>query len=773
MTDQPLAHAAPTYTNGQEASLVLGRPGFTSNTADASQNKVHDPLRIAVGSVDYLPVADPSNHQIFFFASPNIPPTISSLSDQTVAAGQTAGPFAFTIDDPDNPADLTLSASSSDESIVPAASIAFAGSGSDRSISVTPAGGISGSATITITVSDGLANADTSFALTVRQAPDFGSDVLAAGSYSSTYSQSLAVNSGDTPISYSLAGDLPAGLSFDTDTAILSGTPTATGSFSLTVTADNDVGQDSRNIALLINKATLNVTVDDAGRSYGEDNPPFSGTLSGLVNGDNITASYTTTAVINSPIGTYPIVPQFNDPGGRLANYDIITTSGTLTVTKKTLIITARDETRRIGEPDPAFVALYSGFIDGEDESVLDSTPQLSTTATIDSEEGDYAITVSGAAAANYEISHQAGTLTIVRRYIPTIIWQPADLVYGTSLSSAQLNATAEFNGIALTGRFIYTGTNNAPLDAGSGYVLEVKFMPSDITKYAQVTAQAQIDVTPAPLTVTVDAATKVYGAENPAFTGTISGTVKGDNITAGYSTPADAASIPGDYPIQVSLKDPQQRLANYDVTLADGTLSVTKAPLAVSANDQHIYVGQELPELTCTIQGLVNNDTIADALSGALATTAITASEPGEYAISQGDLAAEHYEIVFSPGTLRITARPQVSITELQAGRQRHPLVRGTAPAGMQVRVTLNPRTRLQTAADAAAFEVTADGDDTWEVDTSSATPVQGSLPKSGYPAGMSLSVMAEIIIDGNVASSSEQLLEMQSMVYLPFIGN
>ena len=59
----------------------------------------------------------------------------------------------------------------------------------------------------------------------------------------------------------------------------------------------------------------------------------FSGTITGLQNGDNITATYATTATVTSPVGTYPITPTLVDPGSKLTNYTVTSTNGTLTVT--------------------------------------------------------------------------------------------------------------------------------------------------------------------------------------------------------------------------------------------------------------------------------------------------------------------------------------------------------------------------------------------------------------------------------------------------------
>jgi hypothetical protein len=58
----------------------------------------------------------------------------------------------------------------------------------------------------------------------------------------------------------------------------------------------------------------------------------LTGQIVGIRNNDDITATYSTTATINSPVGTYPIVPALVDPSGKLPNYAVTANNGTLTV---------------------------------------------------------------------------------------------------------------------------------------------------------------------------------------------------------------------------------------------------------------------------------------------------------------------------------------------------------------------------------------------------------------------------------------------------------
>jgi hypothetical protein len=89
----------------------------------------------------------------------------------------------------------------------------------------------------------------------------------------------------------------------------------------------------STNGTLSVTAAALAVAANNASRSYGATNPAFNGTITGIQNGDNITATYTTTATMSSPAGTYPIVPALVDPSNKLPNYNVTTNNGTLTIT--------------------------------------------------------------------------------------------------------------------------------------------------------------------------------------------------------------------------------------------------------------------------------------------------------------------------------------------------------------------------------------------------------------------------------------------------------
>ena len=77
----------------------------------------------------------------------------------------------------------------------------------------------------------------------------------------------------------------------------------------------------------------LSVVANNKTKTQGSANPTLDGTLTGVVAGDSITATYSTTAVTASPVGTYPITPALVASAATLSNYTVTITNGTLTVT--------------------------------------------------------------------------------------------------------------------------------------------------------------------------------------------------------------------------------------------------------------------------------------------------------------------------------------------------------------------------------------------------------------------------------------------------------
>jgi hypothetical protein len=118
-------------------------------------------------TMDYVTI-----HGTLDASGDNTAPFMSDIEDITIPKGGNSGPLEFTIGDAETDADdLIVTASSSNTNLVPTANIVFDGSGSNRTVTITPNPTLLGSATILITVSDGELFGGDTFIVTVVPPP--------------------------------------------------------------------------------------------------------------------------------------------------------------------------------------------------------------------------------------------------------------------------------------------------------------------------------------------------------------------------------------------------------------------------------------------------------------------------------------------------------------------------------------------------------------------------------------------------------------------------
>jgi hypothetical protein len=169
----------------------------------------------------------------------------------------------------------------------------------------------------------------------------------------------------------------------------------------------------------------------------------------------------------------------------------------------------------------------------------------------------------------------------------PTINWQtPAAIVYGTPLSTAQLNATATFAGSAIAGTFTYNPPAGTVLHVGVNSLI-VSFVPADSVGFSSATASTTIIVNPAALNVTAENAARPFGFANPSLGATYSGFVNGDTFASAVTgtpvvtTTATTLSPVGTYPVVVT--QGTLAAANYVFNFVNGTLTIIKAATTAS----------------------------------------------------------------------------------------------------------------------------------------------------------------------------------------------
>ena len=123
------------------------------------------------------------------------------------------------------------------------------------------------------------------------------------------------------------------------------------------------------------------------------------------VPGSEYTVSYSN----NKNVGTATVTVKDKEGG----NFTV-SGSKTFTITKAPLTISANSFEIFEGDKIPEFTVKYDGFVNKETEAVLTAKPILSCNATASSKPGDYTISVGGSKAANYNITHKSGKLTII-----------------------------------------------------------------------------------------------------------------------------------------------------------------------------------------------------------------------------------------------------------------------------------------------------------------------------------------------------------------------
>ncbi|WP_305983281.1 beta strand repeat-containing protein, partial [Roseivirga thermotolerans] len=222
----------------------------------------------------------------------------------------------------------------------------------------------------------------------------------------------------------------------------------------------NNYSLSTVNGTLTIEKAILTATAEDKSKTYGEENPALSISYAGFVNGDDETAitqpTASTTADAGSDAGTYAITLS----GGAADNYSLTTVNGTLAIGKATLTATADDKERAVGQENPEFTISYTGFVNGDDKSEIDTEPTASTTADETTAAGTAAIVLSGGSDNNYSFNLVEGTLTIVQASFVTSVTVPDD---GTYAIGDEITFTVNF-ALPVT----ITGNPSLPITVGT-----------------------------------------------------------------------------------------------------------------------------------------------------------------------------------------------------------------------------------------------------------------------------------------------------------------
>jgi gliding motility-associated-like protein len=167
------------------------------------------------------------------------------------------------------------------------------------------------------------------------------------------------------------------------------------------------------------------------------------------------------------------------------------------------------------------------------------------------------------------------------------------------------------------------------------------------------------LTIIPVALKIAAPAVTKIYGSVNPVLKPVYTGFVNGDSsITKPpvFTTAATNTSVPGAYPVTAS----GAVSINYTFTYSPGKITVTKAPLTITADSLSKVQGLVNPVLTVNYHGFVNGQTAAALTTPPkVTTTATTSSKVGIYPIKVSGAVSANYTLIYVPGILTILAPP------------------------------------------------------------------------------------------------------------------
>ena len=347
-----------------------------------------------------------------------------------------------------------------------------------------------------------------------------------------------------------------------------------------------------------------------------------------------------------------------------------------MTINKAIVTVTAENKTRMVGEQNPLLTITYTGFKGTEYEAYLDELPLAETVEDIDRPAGEYPITINGGADVNYELVPVNGIL-LVTKTIQTITFDAlASKTYGV--------APFELTALASSGLSVSFQSSDPTVASISGNLVTIhKAGTVTITAtqsgdddYNEASAQQQLIIDKAALTVSADDKVISYGDDWPVLTISYVGFIEGDDASD-LDVPPSADILP---PLaEVKLKGQIDQFAragirsisvhdgdddNYAFEYISGWLTINKAILTVAADNKTRMVGEQNPLLTITYTGFkgTENEGHLDEIPQAGAAADID-SPIGAYPITVNGGADANYELVLIDGVLVVT-KPNQTIS-------------------------------------------------------------------------------------------------------------
>ena len=386
--------------------------------------------------------------------------------------------------------------------------------------------------------------------------PAITSSLTASETYGTT-AATYTITGSNSPTSFNATG-LPAGLSINTTTGEITGTPTATpGSYNVTIYATNVGGTGNALLVYTVTPKTLTLTTATA-----DATKVYDGTTAATVSGASISGVFGTDAVTVNASGIYDtknvgngktVTISYGLNGTDAANYTLSSTSSTTTANITALAISTTGATAQNKTYDNTTAATISGttFVG----VLIGDAVTISTTGTFAQAtpgtgiEVTSAQTLGGADAANYTVSLPTGLTANIDSVALTVAGASATNKTYDASTTATISG-AVLNGVVLgdTVNLVTTATFDNK-NAGTGKTVSIAYAlnGADAGKYTLATASATTTANIAAVSLTISGASvtaKTYDGTTTATVvgGTLNGIIGEEVVTySGTAAYSDA----------------------------------------------------------------------------------------------------------------------------------------------------------------------------------------------------------------------------------------
>ncbi len=344
---------------------------------------------------------------------------------------------------------------------------------------------------------------------------------------------------------YAINPSLPAGITIDPETGVISGTPTeVSGQTSYTVTASNAAGNTTATVQITIDKKELIITAENKSKEYDRTEfTDFTVSYSGFTTDEDETnlsgtLTFTGEATTATTVGNYTITPE----GFTSVNYEISYSDGELEITPKELTVTATADNKVYDSATSATVSLSDDRVENDVVTVDYSTAVFDDKNTGEGKTVTVSgITISGTDAGNYTLASNTATTTADITNKPLTVTASAE----NKEYDGNTSATVSLSDDRVENDVVTVDYSTAKFDnknTGEGKTVTISGITisgTDAANYtlAAVTATTTADITNKTLTVTASADNKEYDGNTSATVSLSDDRVENDVVTVDYST--------------------------------------------------------------------------------------------------------------------------------------------------------------------------------------------------------------------------------------------